>query len=98
MRHYPFWNYFPERDTWLGYGLSPSFMNFRVLLLAPLLSAFVSPAFGIITINSDTASLSAPSNGAPWDYVARLDNGFGARASGDIAADNKSISSFNRST
>ncbi|HSH95408.1 MAG TPA: autotransporter-associated beta strand repeat-containing protein, partial [Roseimicrobium sp.] len=58
-------------------------MNFRLPLAAwLLLIASEQSGFGIVTINNDSAALNAPSSGAPWDYVARLDNGFGARASG----------------
>lgn len=47
------------------------------------LAALTRPALGIIVINSDeSANDVAPTNGAPWNYVARLDNHFGARASG----------------
>lgn len=47
------------------------------------LVALSRPALGVIDINSDdSVSQAAPSNGAPWNYVARLDDHFGARASG----------------
>jgi hypothetical protein len=47
------------------------------------LAAFTRPALGIVVINSDeSANRVAPASGAPWNYVARLDNHFGARASG----------------
>ena len=53
------------------------------LFLVLALAALTSPAFGVIVINSDeSGSRVAPANGAPWNYVARLDNHFGARASG----------------
>lgn len=58
-------------------------MTLRNLFLPSLfLAALGQSAYCVITINNDSASLSAPSSGAPWDYVARLDDGFGARASG----------------
>lgn len=66
-----------------GSPSAPNFMTLRALILPSLfLAALGQSAYCIITINNDSASLSAPSNGAPWDYVARLDDGFGARASG----------------
>jgi len=48
-----------------------------------VLATLARPAFGVIDINSDdSVSQAAPANGSPWSYVARLDNHFGARASG----------------
>lgn len=47
------------------------------------LIALARPALGLIVINADeSANRVAPTNGAPWPYVARLDDHFGARASG----------------
>ncbi|EDY19783.1 peptidase S1 and S6 chymotrypsin/Hap [Chthoniobacter flavus Ellin428] len=47
------------------------------------LVALARPALGVIVINSDeSANRVTPTNGAPWQYVARLDDHFGARASG----------------
>jgi hypothetical protein len=47
------------------------------------LAVLTRPAPGIIVINSDeSVNRATPSSGAPWKYVARLDNHFGARASG----------------
>ncbi|MEI9892681.1 MAG: hypothetical protein WDN28_01875 [Chthoniobacter sp.] len=46
-------------------------------------AAFVRPSFGIIVINpSEKECLAEPPNGSPWNYVARMENKFGARASG----------------
>ena len=59
-------------------------MNARLLLPIVLtLAAFARPSFGIIIINPDeTECLAAPPDGSPWNYVARMENKFGARASG----------------
>lgn len=59
-------------------------MKKRVLLPALLLCAvLVRPSLGIIVINPDESEcLATPSNGSPWNYVARLENKFGARATG----------------
>jgi hypothetical protein len=59
-------------------------MKTRVHLFFVLaMAALAQPALGIIVINSDESENRAtPVNGAPWTYVARLDNHFGARASG----------------
>ena len=47
------------------------------------LALLVRTSLGIIVINPDeTECLAAPPDGAPWNYVARLDNKFGPRASG----------------
>lgn len=47
------------------------------------LAVLARPAFGVIDINSDDSGARAPAaDNAPWNYVARLDNHFGARASG----------------
>lgn len=55
----------------------------KIRVLSPLaLFLLARSGFAVVTINADSTSVLAPSNGAPWDYVARLDNGFGARASG----------------
>ena len=52
------------------------------ILTALALTALARQASGIITISSDGINQSAPANGAPWDYVAELSDGFGPRASG----------------
>ena len=59
-------------------------MNARLLLPIVLtLAAFARPSFGIIIINPDeTECLAAPPDGSPWNYVARLENKFGPRATG----------------
>lgn len=47
------------------------------------LAVLIRPAHGVIVIGSDeSANDVAPSSGAPWNYVGRLDDHFGARASG----------------
>ncbi len=47
------------------------------------LAILARPVFGVIDINSDDSVALAPTGtDAPWNYVARLDNHFGARASG----------------
>ncbi len=59
-------------------------MKARALLPAlAFLALLAGPSLGIIVINPDeTECQSPPSNGAPWNYVARLENKFGPRASG----------------
>jgi len=55
------------------------------LLLPALIFLFVlsRPSSGIIVISADEAECQAPPpDGAPWMYVARLENKFGPRASG----------------
>jgi hypothetical protein len=59
-------------------------MKIRAHLLFVLAAAALTrPALGLIVINSDeSANRVAPASGEPFNYVARLDNQFGARASG----------------
>ncbi len=59
-------------------------MKIRAHLLFVLAAAALTrPALGLIVINSDeSANQVAPASGEPFNYVARLDNQFGARASG----------------
>jgi hypothetical protein len=59
-------------------------MKARIILPALLAAVvFARPTLGIIVINPDeSVCLAPPSDGSPWNYVARMDNKFGARASG----------------
>jgi hypothetical protein len=59
-------------------------VKLRVLFVAALaLAGFVRPVLGIVVVDADErACLVAPPNGAPWNYVARLDTKSGPTASG----------------
>ncbi|HSI11731.1 MAG TPA: serine protease [Chthoniobacter sp.] len=59
-------------------------MKIRAFLPIVLaMAALARPSLGIIVINpNERECLAAPTDGSPWNYVARLDNKFGARATG----------------
>ena len=59
-------------------------MKARIILPALLaVVALARPTLGIIVLNPDeSVCLAPPSDGSPWNYVARMDNKFGARATG----------------